>query len=273
MTDRIGLIAGNGQFPLIFAEHARQVGFSVIAVAHAGETEPALSDLVDQIIWIHPGEMEKLISFFREEGISEAVMAGGIQKTRLFEMRPDQRASRLLSSLPEKKDDALLRAFARELTQEGIDIKDATPYLSDLLADEGEMTRPLTTTEREDVRWGWRLAKQVGALDIGQCVVVKEGVILAVEAIEGTDAAIKRGGMLGKGGAVVVKVLKPQQDVRFDLPTVGPGTIHAMGEVSASVLAVEAGCTLLIEKKRCLAEARDLDIAVIGYADRYTEKE
>ncbi len=267
MTDRIGLIAGNGRFPLIFAEQARAIGLSVIAVAHTGETEPSLSDLVDQIVWVHPGEMEKLISCFRGAGISEAVMAGGIRKTRLFDMRPDPRTLRLLSSLSDKKDDALLRAFAQELTKEGIAIKDTTPYLADLLADAGEMTRPLTTVERADVRFGWRLAKQVGALDIGQCVVVKAGVILAVEAIEGTDAAIRRGGMFGKGGAVVVKVLKPQQDVRFDLPTVGPDTIHAMGEVLASVLAIEAGRTLFMDKKRCLAEAMTRNIAVVGYTE------
>lgn len=261
---KIGLIAGNGQFPIIFAETARRAGLSVIAVAHTGETPPELSEKVDEILWIRVGQIGKLISFFKKAGVSDAVMAGGIRKTRLFEMRPDFRALTLLARIKEKKDDALLRAFAGELEREEIRIRESTLYLSSILAVEGEMTRRLTQEEREDIEWGWPLAKQIGALDIGQCIVVREGVVLAVEAIEGTDAAIRRGGSLGKEKAVVIKICKPQQDFRFDVPAIGPGTIQAMAEVKASVLAVEAGKTLLLEKEKLLRDAASAGIAVVG---------
>lgn len=265
--DRIGLIAGNGVFPLIFADTAKERGLSVVAVAHIGETEPSLSEKVDDILWIRVGQIGKLISYFKKSGVSNAVMAGGIRKTRIFEVRPDLRALSLLARLKEKKDDALLRAVAGELERENINIRESTAYLTTLLADKGELTRPLKESEKEDVRWGWRLAKKVGLLDIGQCVVVRNGVILAVEAIEGTDATIRRGGKLGKENAVVIKVCKPQQDLRFDIPTVGPETIQTMIEVKASVLAVEAGKTLLLEKDRLIRDAKAAGIAVAGFVD------
>jgi len=265
--NKIGLIAGNGVFPLIFADTARERGLSVVAVAHTGETEPSLAEKVDEILWIRVGQIGKLISYFKKSGVSNAVMAGGIRKTRIFEVRPDLRAISLLASLKEKKDDALLRAVAGELERENITIKDSTAYLTPLLADEGELTRPLKKSEKEDVRWGWKLAKKVGLLDIGQCVVVRNGVILAVEAIEGTDATILRGGKLGKENAVVIKVCKPQQDLRFDIPTVGPKTIRSMIEVKASVLALEAGKTLILEKDRFIRDAKSAGIAVVGYLD------
>ncbi len=263
-TERIGLIAGSGSFPLIFAERARSRGLSVVAVAHEGETDPTLSEHVERVRWLPLGQLDAMIAFFKSSGITRVVMAGGIRKTRLFDLRPDARCLAVLARLPEKKDDLLLRAFADELAAAGIEITAATPYLSDLLAEKNEMTRPLTPVEWEDVRWGWRLAKAVGALDIGQCVVVKKGVILAIEAIEGTDAAIRRGGALAQGQAVVIKVCKPQQDTRFDLPTVGAGTLRAMREVHAAVLAVEAGATLLLDKATLLSEALAANIAVVG---------
>ncbi|MFQ5579767.1 MAG: LpxI family protein [Nitrospiria bacterium] len=265
--DKIGLIAGNGVFPLVFAETARERGLSVIAVAHTGETEPSLSEKVDDILWIRVGQIGKLISYFKKSGVSNAVMAGGIRKTRLFETRPDLRALSLLSRLKEKKDDVLLRAVAGELERENINIKDSTAYLTPLLANEGELTRPIKKSENEDIRWGWKLAKKVGLLDIGQCVVVRDGVILAVEAIEGTDATILRGGKLGKENAVVIKVCKPQQDLRFDIPTVGPETIRSMKEAKASVLALESGKTLILEKDRFIRDAKAAGIGVVGFLD------
>lgn len=263
--NKIGLIAGNGQFPLIFADNARKMGLSVVAVAHTGETEPELSGKVDEILWIRVGQIGKLISYFKKSGISAAVMAGGIRKTRIFEMRPDFRALSILARLKEKKDDTLLRALAAELEQEKIYIKESTLYLSTLLAEEGEMTRRLTKGEKEDIEWGWPLAKSIGALDVGQCIIVRSGVVLAVEAIDGTDATIRRGGALGKEKAMVIKVCKPNQDFRFDIPTIGPGTIRAMVEVKASVLVVEAGKTLLLDKERVLREAKEAGIAVVGH--------
>ncbi len=239
----------------------------MIAVAHTGETEPALSEKVDEILWIRVGQIGKLIAFFKKAGVSDAVMAGGIRKTRIFEMRPDFRALSLLTRMKEKKDDALLRAFAGELEREEIQVRESTLYLISLLAEEGEMTRPLKKEEREDIEWGWPLAKQIGALDIGQCIVVRNGVVLAVEAIEGTDATIRRGGALGKEKAVVIKICKPQQDFRFDVPAIGPGTIAVMAEVGATVLAVEAGRTLLLEKEKFLESAKAAGIAVVGMKD------
>lgn len=265
--EKIGLIAGNGQFPFIFAENARKMGFSVVVAAHQGETDPSLSEQVDEILWIRVGQLGKLISFFKKKGIKNTVMAGGIQKTKIFDVRPDFRALTLLSRLKEKKDDILLRAIADELEKEDIQVKEATLYLSSILSQEGEWTRPLKRGEKEDIQWGWSLAKKIGALDIGQCVVVRNGVILAIEAIEGTDAAIRRGGTLGKKDAVVIKICKPQQDFRFDLPAIGPGTIQTMKEVKASVLAVEAGKSLVLEKGKFLTDAKAAGIAVVGYRD------
>lgn len=260
----VGLIAGNGQFPCIFAEEMRKRGISVVAAAHLGESDSTLAEKVDDLLWIRVGQLGRLISFFKAAGVVNVVMAGGIRKTRLFEMRPDLRCLALLARVKEKKDDALLRAFAKEMEDEGFCVKSATDYLDTLLAREGEWTRPLTRKERADILWGWPLAKQMGGMDIGQCIVVRDGVVLAVEAIEGTDAAIRRGGMLGREKGIVIKVCKPHQDLRFDLPTVGPGTIAVMQEVKAAVLAVEADKTLLLEKERLLEAARAADIAVVG---------
>jgi len=265
---KVGLIAGSGRFPFIFAKRAKALDLSVVAVAHEGETDPALSEQVDEILWIRVGQLSKLISFFKKKEVTETVMAGGIRKTRIFEIRPDFRALGILSRIKEKKDDVLLRAFADELEREQITVQASTLYLAPLLAQEGEWTRRLKKEERADIEWGFRLAKQVGALDIGQCIVVRKGVILAVEAIEGTDAAIQRGGALGKKNAVVIKICKPQQDFRFDLPAIGPQTLETMKSVQASVLVVEAGKSLVLEKERFLKEARDAGIAVVGWKDK-----
>jgi len=265
--EKIGLIAGNGRFPHLFAESVRQMGLSVVAIAHEGETASSLNDEVDDILWVRVGQLGKIITFFKKRGVTRAIMAGGIKKTKIFDMRPDLRTLAVLARIKEKKDDVLLRAFANELEKEKIHVEDSTLYLPKLLAEEGEWTRSLKKEEKSDVEWGWRLAKQVGALDIGQCVVVRKGVILAVEAIEGTDAAIRRGGDLAKEGAVIIKICKPQQDLRFDLPTIGPDTIQSMRAVKASVLAVEAGKTLVLEKELFLKEAKAAGIAVVGIKD------
>jgi DUF1009 family protein len=264
---RIGLIAGNGRFPLLFAEEAKKSGIDVIAVAHVGETDPSIEQMVKEVTWIRVGQVGRLIRAFKSAGITDAVMAGGIRKTRIFDARPDLRSLKILTRLRDRKDDALLRAFAEELEREKIVIRDSTLYLTSLLAEAGEMTRRLSRQEKEDVRFGWRVAKEIGKLDVGQCVVVKQGVVLAVEAVDGTDATIRRGGALSGGNAVVIKVLKPQQDVRFDLPAVGPGTIEAMREVKAAVLAVEAHKTLLLDKDALIGAAREAGIALVGWQD------
>jgi len=266
--ERIGLIAGNGRFPIIFADNARKLGYHVSAVAHEGETEPELASHVDRIHWIKIGQVSKLIKAFKEDRVHQAVMLGGIKKTHVFTtVRPDFRTLAMATRLALWKDDDILREFAKELEQEGIAICESTFGLEGILVEEGSLTaRTPTEKEWEDIRYGWDVAHDIGRLDIGQCVVIKDRVVVAVEAVEGTDGAIKRGGELAKEGAVVVKRSKPQQDLRFDLPAIGPRTIEVMASVKASVLAVEAGRTILLDREIMLDKARSARIAIVGIA-------
>jgi UDP-2,3-diacylglucosamine hydrolase len=264
--ERIGLIAGNGRFPIIFADNARKLGYHVSAVAHEGETEPELAGHVDRIHWIKIGQINKLIKAFKEDKVHQAVMLGGIKKTHVFTtVRPDFRTLAMATRLALWKDDDILREFAKELEQEGIAICESTFGLEGILVEQGTLTsREPSEKEWEDIRYGWDVAHDIGRLDIGQCVVIKDRVVVAVEAVEGTDGAIKRGGDLAKEGAVVVKRSKPQQDLRFDLPAVGPRTIEVMVSVKASVLAVEAGRTILLDREIMLEKARSARIAIVG---------
>ena len=264
--ERIGLIAGNGRFPIIFADNARRLGYRVSAVAHEGETEPELAGHVDRIHWIKIGQLNKLIKAFKEDGVHQAVMLGGIKKTHVFTtLRPDFRTLALATRLALWKDDDILRELAKELEREGIVICESTFGLEGILVEEGTLTaRSPSEKEWEDIHYGWEVAHEIGRLDIGQCVVIKDRVVVAVEAVEGTDEAIKRGGVLVKEGAVVVKRSKPQQDLRFDLPAVGPRTIEVMALVKASVLAIEAGRTILLDREIMLDKARSARIAIVG---------
>ncbi len=268
--NKIGLIAGNGTFPIAFARAAKEKGLQVIAVAHEGETHPELSQWVDAIFWIKVGQLGKLISIFKEQGVRDVLMAGGIKKTRLFGGgMPDLRAAALLAKMLYKKDDSILRAVATELESEGITVRESTLYLDNLLAPTGVMTRKKPSKdEQKDIEFGWEMAKEIGRLDIGQTVVVKDRAVLAVEAIEGTDETIRRGGRLCGRGAVVVKICKPQQDLRFDLPAVGMQTIKTMLEVNASCLAVEAGKTIIFDRETVAAEADRAGIAVVAIQSR-----
>ncbi len=263
---RIGLIAGNGRFPIIFADNARKLGLYVSAVAHEGETEPELERHVDRIHWIKIGQLSKLIKAFKEDGVQQAVMLGGIKKTHVFTtVRPDFRTLALATRLAFWKDDDILREFAAELEREGIAICESTFGLDGILVEEGTLTsRQPTKKEWDDIRYGWDVAQEIGRLDIGQCVVIKDRVVVAVEAVEGTDGAIKRGGELAKEGAVVVKRCKPQQDLRFDLPAIGPRTIEVMASVKAAVLAVEAGRTVMLDRDIVIQKAQKEGIVVIG---------
>lgn len=264
--ERIGLIAGNGRFPIIFAENAKRLGYVVSAVAHIDETTPELERYVDRIHWVRIGQFNKIIQALKAEGVHQAVMLGGMKKTHLFTTaRPDFRALALFGRLEKWKDDGILRAVAAELESEGIRIMEATFGLQNILVEEGDLTkRPLTSKEMDDVRYGWEVAHEIGRLDIGQCVIIKDQVVLAVEAAEGTDEAIRRGGRLAVDGAVVVKRCKPQQDLRFDLPTIGPNTIEAMQEAKATVLALEATKTILLDRDEFLDKANCARIAVVG---------
>jgi DUF1009 family protein len=265
----LGLIAGSGKFPIIFAEEAKREGYSVIAVAHRGETDEKISTVADQVAWIYVGQLGKLIRIFQRANVTEAVMAGGIRKSRLLSnFRPDLRGARFLAKMKSREDDLLLRGIAEELAADGIRIVESTLCVPHILCAEGVLTkREPDPREWEDVMLGFSTAKEIGRLGIGQTVVIKNQVVVAVEAVEGTDATIERGGGLAKKGWVVVKVSKPQQDLRFDVPAVGVDTVTRLHHAGGAVLALEAGKSLLLEKESLLGEADRLGIAVVGVRD------
>ncbi|HZR83072.1 MAG TPA: UDP-2,3-diacylglucosamine diphosphatase LpxI [Candidatus Binatia bacterium] len=266
IADRLALIAGNGVFPVLVARGAREAGVEVVACAHVGETDPAIESEVAECTWVRVGELGKIIRTFRQAGCTRAVMAGGIKKARLFSgFRPDLRGAAFLARMRTLHDDKLLTGIADELAGEGIPVVASTIFLPRLVPEPGVLGRRAPRArEREDIRFGLAVAKAVGAFEIGQTVVVKDGLVVAVEAVEGTDAAIRRGGDLARRGAVVVKVAKPGQDLRFDVPAVGPETIRLMSDVRATALAVEARRTLLLERDRLIAAADAAGIAVVA---------
>ncbi|ROQ92228.1 UDP-2,3-diacylglucosamine diphosphatase LpxI domain-containing protein [Desulfosoma caldarium] len=265
----IGLIAGGGQFPLLFAEAAKEAGYQVVAVGFDGETDLALASHVHAFHLLKLGQLNKLIRIFHKAGITRVAMAGSINKTRLYaKIRPDWRAFRLLASLRNKKDDHLLRSLAGELEKDGIRVEPSTLFLPGLLAPEGLLTRRhLNAREQRDVLFGWDMAKAVGHLDIGQCLVVKDQAVLAVEGMDGTDETIVRGGRLCRQGAVVIKVSKPIQDLRFDVPAVGLQTIETMRTVKARVLVVEAGKTLIFDREKVVEAADRYGMTIVAMAD------
>lgn len=265
-TDRIGIIAGGGQFPLLFAQAAKARGHEVVAVGHRNETDVALEGVADQFCWVKLGQLGKIIKFFKTHGVSETAFLGTITKTRIFsDVMPDLKGLSLWNKIDIKHDDTILRAIATALEDEGIRVVESTLYLKELLFPCGILTKKKPSlAQMDDIRFGWRMGREIGRLDIGQCVVVRDSTVLAVEAIEGTDAAIKRGGALGRGKSVVVKVKKPGQDFRFDLPAIGPKTIDSMIEAQAAVLAVEAWQSLLFDRDEVLMKANKAGIIIVG---------
>lgn len=268
-SEAIGIIAGAGQFPVLIAKAARARGLRVVAVAHLGETSPGLADCVDEIVWVHLGQLGKIIKTFRKAGVSRAVMCGAITKTRIFkDVRPDLRALLLLRHLKHMADDGILRTISRYLGDEGISILPSHEMVPDLLATRGLHTRrAMTPEEKEDAEVGWQVAAELGRLDIGQCVVLRKRAVVAVEAIEGTDACIKRGGQLAGHKAVVVKRCKPIQDMRFDLPSVGRRTVEVMAESGCSCLIIEAGKTLVFDFEDMVRFADENDICITAWAE------
>jgi DUF1009 family protein len=262
----IGLIAGSGRFPLLFARAARRAGHRVIAVAHHDETDAAIEQEADVVTWVHVGQLGKIIRAFRDQGVTEAAMAGGIRKVRVFGgLRPDMAVLKRLPSLASRNDDSLLRTVAGWFEEEGIRIVECTRFCGELLARPGLHTRrDLDDRERRDVEVGLATARALGAVDVGQTVCVKESSVVAVEAVEGTDRTLRRAGELAGKGVVVVKVAKPQQDMRFDVPTVGPGTIEVLVEIRASALAIEAGRTLVLDETELVRRADRAGIAVVA---------
>lgn len=266
LVERIGLIAGSGRFPVLFAETARRRGVEVVAVAHSGETAEELAGVVHAVTWVQPGQLDALIAALKAGNVTRAVMVGGIAKPRLFrEFVPDARALSVIARVGALRDDKLLRALAEELESEGIEIVESTLYLQEIVPEPGVLSaRAPTPEEWSDIRYGFRVAKVIGQFDIGQSVVVRGGAVMAVEGIEGTDATVRRAGQLVNGDVVLVKACKPTQDLRFDLPAVGPATIRTLAEVRGRVLAVEAGRTVILDRAELLALADEADIAVVA---------
>jgi len=268
MVDRIGLIAGSGRFPIIFAESARKKGVEVVAVGIREETSKELEKYVNKIYWLGVGELDRLLRILKEEGIRSIVMAGQVRHKLLFDkdIKIDGRMQFLLGKLKNKKTDSIIGAVARLLEFKGVKVLSSVIFLSDYLPARGVLTKRLPD-ERilQDIDFGRKVAKAIAGLDIGQSVVVKDRVVLAVESIEGTDEAIRRAERYGKEGIVVIKVTKPKQDMRFDVPVIGPDTIKLLHEVKAACIAIEANKTLIIDKPETLrlAEASGVSIVAI----------
>ena len=265
----IGLIAGNGRFPFLFAEAARARGIPVAAVAIREETDPALEGHVDRSAWFHVGQLSAMIEFLQSAGCTEAVMAGQIHLSLLYHdfsvLMADPLANDLLARLADHRGDSVLAAVADVLEAHGIRLRPSTLFLEDYLAPAGSLTRRSpTAAEEADIAFGWGIAKAVAGLAFGQTVAVKDRTVVAVEAIEGTDACIRRAGEIGYGGVVVVKVAKPNQDLRFDVPVVGTATMRALMDAKASVMAVEAGMTLVLDREAVVCLADEAGIALVG---------
>jgi DUF1009 family protein len=265
--DSLGIIAGNRSLPLVFAHQARRLGVKrLVAVAFDGETQPELAALVDEVVWLKVGQLSKMIAAFSDRGIKHCVMAGQIAPRHLYDLRPDLRAMSLLFRLKEKNAHTLFGAVADELKKDGVELIEATPWLRPLMPVGGFHLGPkLSDEQRSDVEFGFRVAKEVSRLEIGQTAVVKRGTVLAVEGFEGTDKCLARGGELaGKnGGAVAVKVAKEKHDQRFDIPCLGPQTLQACAEARISVLAFEAAKSLLLEPEICDTLARKHRISLL----------
>jgi UDP-2,3-diacylglucosamine hydrolase len=264
--DTLGIIAGNGAYPRLLADSARRAGVKrILAAAFEGETDSSLAQHVDHIEWLRVGQLSRLLNFFRAHGIRQAVMAGQIAPKNLFHFRPDWKALLLLATLKRRNAETIFTAIAEELAKVDVTLLPATSFLENYLAPTGLIAGPrLSRREQEDVEFGWKIAKETAGMDIGQTIIVKSGTVLAVEAFEGTNEAIRRGGNLAGKGAVAIKVAKPNQDMRFDLPVIGPETMRIAAEAKIRVIAVEAGRTLLLEKATLSQQATELKISLIG---------
>lgn len=263
----LAIIAGSGAYPLAMARAAKNAGVEKLSVAaFLQETDPDLAAHVDTMEWLRVGQLGKMLHFLKQSGATHAVMSGQIHPKNLFDLRPDLKALVLLARLRERNAETIFGAIAEELAKVGIELLSATTFMEEYLAPEGLIAGPkLSRREQEDVAYGFRIAKETSRLDIGQTVVVKGGTVLAVEAFEGTNAAMKRGGELGRKNAVMVKVSKPKQDFRFDVPVIGPLTLEAAQEAKVRVLGVEAGRTLLLEREKLIALAERHRISVFGH--------
>src|ERR1700730_16950877 len=263
----LGIIAGNGEYPFLVARAARQSGVpSIHIAAFENETRAELADQADSIEWMRVGQLGRLLKYFQKAGVRQAIMAGQIAPRNLFDLRPDFRVLLLLSRLKGRNAETLFGGLADELVKVGVQLLPATTFLEDSLAVEGLIGGPKPKKRQlEDVKYGFEIDKEIRKLDIGQTVIVRNGTVLAVEAFEGTNEAIRRGAALGKKGVIVVKVSKPNQDVRFDVPVIGCQTLKTASAAGVTLIAVEAGKTLLLEKDKVITLAEEKQVTIYGY--------
>ncbi len=262
----LGIIAGEGQFPLLVAQGARRLGRPTVGIAFKEHTRPELSMLVDQVAWLRLGQLNKLLSFLKKLEVQEVVFAGGINKPRALDIRPDLRAAKLLFQMRNKNDNSLLQGVVSLLESEGFIPVSALGFVPSLQTPAGIMTRrEPTRQEKEDILFGWPLAQEIGRMDIGQCVVVKEHMVVAVEAMEGTNETITRAGRLGGKGCVVIKSFKPGQEENVDQPAIGLETVRTMIKAEATCLAIEAKKSLFFDREKSIEVANEARICVLGY--------
>ena len=265
--EAIGLIAGNGQFPVLFARAARKQNIKVVAAGIRGDTTLLLRPFVDRFAWFKVGELKRLFKYFQQEGIRQVIMAGQVNPANLFDesVRLDAEFTDLYAALKDRKADTIFSAVANKLKENGLELLDSTLLLKEFLAPAGTLTkRGPSLTELGDIEFGRTIAKSMGGLDVGQTVVIKEKAIVAIEAMEGTDQCILRGGRIARKGAVVVKMSKPKQDQRFDIPVIGPRTIKTMIKNHAACLAIEANRTLIIDRQQCVRLANQSGICIVA---------
>jgi DUF1009 family protein len=266
VPDALGIIAGNGSYPLLLAKAARKAGVSrIVAAAFTDETSSLLADAVDEIQWMRVGQLSKLLIFFNETAVQHAVMAGQIAPKNLFDLRPDWKMLLLLAQLKRRNAESIFTAVADELARANVSLLPATTFLGDSVAPAGLIAgRKLSRREQDDVAYGFEIAKAISRLDIGQTVIVKNGTVLAVEAFEGTNEALRRGALLGGKATIMIKVAKPNQDMRFDVPVIGLETIRVASEAQLRVIALEAGKTLLLERDATIDLAERAKISIIA---------
>jgi len=264
--ESLAIIAGNGSYPFAMARGARKAGVKrIVAASFTDETSDRLAAEVDDIEWLRVGQLGKLLAFLEKCGAQHAVMAGQIAPGNLFDLRPDFKALFLLARLKQRNAETIFAAIGTEMEKIGVILLPATSFMEDHVAPAGLIAGPkLKSRTEEDLHFGHSIAKEVSRLDIGQTVIVKNGTVLAVEGFEGTNEAIKRGGALGRGGAVVVKVSKPGQDLRFDVPVVGPVTLETCGAAGVRVMGIESGKTIILERDRVEATATQHKISLYG---------
>ncbi|MFH0753973.1 MAG: UDP-2,3-diacylglucosamine diphosphatase LpxI [Candidatus Omnitrophota bacterium] len=267
LPQTIGLIAGNGKFPLMFVRAARAQGLSVVVAAIKGDTSFLIHGLANRVAWFSPGDLKKLFAYFRAHDVGHVLMAGQVNPDNLFKKNTsiDAEFRRIFDALVDRRCDTIFKAIADRLQSEGMELLDSTLLLKEFLAPRGTLTRMApSVAQLEDISFGITIAKQMGGLDVGQTVVIKGKAIVAVEAMEGTDRCILRGGAIARDGAVVVKTSKPNQDSRFDVPVIGPRTIMKMKKARAACLSIEAGKTLIIERDRTLSLADQAGIVIVA---------